>query len=55
MRPNEKNSTEGKIQAFEDYLDGIYWEGYAQYLKEGDREAYDFFYAEFAEAHSLAS
>ena len=55
MRPNVNNSEQGKIEAFEDHLDSIYWEGYASWLKSKDREAYDWYYCEFAESHFQAA
>ena len=40
-------------QAFIDYLDQIYWQGYGNQFKEDNPDAYNRQLAEFAELHSL--
>ena len=50
-----KNTESGKIAAFESHLDNIFEDGYAEWLQENDREAYDWYFCEFMETYNTAA
>jgi len=52
-RTNSKNES-GSRDAFHDHLDSIFFEGYAEWLKEDNYDSYSFYYDEF-KSQSLAA